>query len=170
MSKAEFLTKLRESLSGLAPADINTSMEFYSEIIDDRMEEGLSEEEAVACLGSIDDIRDKVLEAVPITKIVKEKIKPGKPMGALAVILLIIGFPLWFPLVIAGSAITFTIYLVFWILILCLIVVNFSALICGGALCTHQLLPAECSSLESDWHRLAWRYCSSTHLRDWQNF
>ena len=134
MSKAEFLTKLRESLSGLAPADINTSMEFYSEIIDDRMEEGLSEEEAVACLGSIDDIRDKVLEAVPITKIVKEKIKPGKPMSALAVILLIIGFPLWFPLVIAGSAVTFTIYLVFWILILCLIVVNFSALICGGAL------------------------------------
>lgn len=110
MSKAEFLTKLRESLSGLAPADINTSMEFYSEIIDDRMEEGLSEEEAVACLGSIDDIRDKVLEAVPITKIVKEKIKPGKPMGALTVILLIIGFPLWFPLVIAGSAVTFTIY------------------------------------------------------------
>ena len=38
MSKAEFLTKLRESLNGLAPADINTSMEFYSEIIDDRMD------------------------------------------------------------------------------------------------------------------------------------
>ena len=77
MSKAEFLTKLRESLNGLAPADINTSMEFYSEIIDDRMEEGLSEEDAVACLGSIDVIRYKVLEAVPITKIVKEKIKTG---------------------------------------------------------------------------------------------
>ena len=44
MTKAEFLGRLRDSLNGLSPADINTSMEFYSEIIDDRMEEGLSEE------------------------------------------------------------------------------------------------------------------------------
>jgi uncharacterized membrane protein len=48
MGKQEFLTRLGKALSGLPREDIEERLNFYSEMIEDRMEEGLSEEEAVA--------------------------------------------------------------------------------------------------------------------------
>ena len=48
MSKTEFLTELKKALEGLPEEDIEKSLEYYSEMIDDRIEDGLSEEEAVA--------------------------------------------------------------------------------------------------------------------------
>ena len=46
MSKQEFLEQLRRGLSGLPREDIEERLKFYSEMLEDRMEEGLSEEEA----------------------------------------------------------------------------------------------------------------------------
>ena len=48
MGKQEFLAQLRKGLQGLPQEDIEERLTFYSEMIDDRMEEGLSEEEAVS--------------------------------------------------------------------------------------------------------------------------
>ena len=56
MRKQEFLAKLRKGLSGLPQDDIEERLIFYSEMIEDRKEEGLSEEEAVAAIGSVDEI------------------------------------------------------------------------------------------------------------------
>ena len=56
MLKQEFLAQLRDALCGLPQRDIDERLTFYSEMIDDRMEEGLSEEEAVAAVGSVDEI------------------------------------------------------------------------------------------------------------------
>ena len=47
MRKQEFLTELRKGLSGLPQDDIEERLSFYSEMIDDQIEEGLAEEEAV---------------------------------------------------------------------------------------------------------------------------
>ena len=47
MNKELFLSSLRESLDGLSGEDIAERLAFYSEAIDDRMEDGLTEEEAV---------------------------------------------------------------------------------------------------------------------------
>ena len=46
MSKQEFLEQLRRGLPGLPREDIEERLKFYSEMLEDRMEEGLSEEEA----------------------------------------------------------------------------------------------------------------------------
>ena len=62
------------SLKGRSEADINKSVDFYEEMIEDRIEDGIPEEEAVSALGSIDEIKGKILEEIPIAKIVKEKI------------------------------------------------------------------------------------------------
>ncbi len=43
MNKQAFLTQLRKGLSGLPQEDIEERLAFYSEMIDDRIEEGLSE-------------------------------------------------------------------------------------------------------------------------------
>ncbi|MBR5538496.1 MAG: hypothetical protein IKU61_01205 [Clostridia bacterium] len=47
MNKQEFLEELRKGLSGLPKEDVRERLNFYGEIIDDRIEEGLTEEEAV---------------------------------------------------------------------------------------------------------------------------
>lgn len=51
MTKREFLEMLNERTSRLGEAERNRLLEYYGEIIDDRMEEGLAEDEAVAALG-----------------------------------------------------------------------------------------------------------------------
>ena len=74
MSKQEFLVQLRKGLSGLPQDDIEERLTFYSEMIDDRMEEGFSEEEAVSQIGSVDEIVSQIIADIPIMKIAKEKI------------------------------------------------------------------------------------------------
>ena len=44
MSKQEFLAALEEGLSGLPREDVDERLGFYSEMIDDRMEDGLPED------------------------------------------------------------------------------------------------------------------------------
>ena len=42
MNKQEFLAHLRKGLSGLPQNDIEKRLNFYGEMLEDRMEEGLS--------------------------------------------------------------------------------------------------------------------------------
>ena len=56
MTKNEFISRLRTRLSGLPKDEIEERLAFYSETIDDRIEDGLTQEEAVADLGDVDDI------------------------------------------------------------------------------------------------------------------
>ena len=56
MSKQDFLTELRKGLSGLSRDEIEERLTFYSEMILYRMEEGLSEEDAISEIGSVDEI------------------------------------------------------------------------------------------------------------------
>ena len=55
MNKQEFLKNLRSSLSNLPQEEIEERIIFYSEMIDDRIEEGLSEEEAVSAVSTVDE-------------------------------------------------------------------------------------------------------------------
>jgi len=65
MSKADFLAALAAELRDLSREDIARSLEYYSEMIDERMEEGLSAQEAVAALGSPEAIGQEILKALP---------------------------------------------------------------------------------------------------------
>ena len=56
MTKNEFTIRLKKLLGGLPQEDIEKSIDFYSEMIDDGIEDGMSEEEAVAAIGDIEDI------------------------------------------------------------------------------------------------------------------
>ena len=63
MKKQEFLDELKKALWALPEADQKNSLEYYAEMIDDRMEDGLSEEEAVAAIGDLDEIVDALTMA-----------------------------------------------------------------------------------------------------------
>ncbi|MBQ2191559.1 MAG: DUF1700 domain-containing protein, partial [Clostridia bacterium] len=73
MLKQEFLNALREGLNGLPEADIEERIAFYGEMIDDRIEEGLSEEEAVKEIGTVEEGVQQIVEETPLTRRVKEK-------------------------------------------------------------------------------------------------
>lgn len=118
MRKEEFLQNLRESLSGLPQNDVEERIAFYAEMIDDRMEEGLSEEEAVAAVGSVSDIVLQVVDEYPFPDLIKVRIRSRKKMSALTIVLLVLGSPVWASLLIAAAAVVFSLYVVLWSVII----------------------------------------------------
>ena len=138
MLKQEFLNALREGLNGLPEADIEERIAFYGEMIDDRIEEGRTEEEAVYEIGPVDEVVRQIVEETPLTRLVKEKIKPKRKMRAWEIVLLILGFPLWFPLLAAAGAVVLALYVTLWSLVIALwaievaFIVSAVALLCGA--------------------------------------
>ncbi len=120
MSKQEFLTRLRKGLSGLPKNVIEEHLTFYGEMIDDRMEEGLSEEEAILQIGSVDDIVSQIVADIPLTKPVNGKINLKKRLQAWEIVLLILGSPIWISILIAAFAVVLSVYVVLWSLIVAL--------------------------------------------------
>lgn len=114
MNKAEFLDALRKALTGLPKDEVEQRIEFYSEMIDDRIEDDLSEEEAVLDIGSIDEIVDQITADIPLGRLVKERIKPKKKLSGWNITLIILGFPVWLPLLAAVFAIAAAVYAVIW--------------------------------------------------------
>lgn len=117
MTKVEFLKELRSKLNGLPEQDIDDRIGFYHEMIADRMAEGKTEEEAVAEIGSVDDVVRDIARETPLRKIVKERCKPKRRIRGWEVALIILGFPLWFPLVVTGFVLALVGYLLTWVLV-----------------------------------------------------
>lgn len=135
MSKQEFLTQLRKGLSGLPQNDIEERLMFYSEMIEDQMEDGVSEEEAVSTIGSVDEIVAQVVAQTPLVKIAKERIKSKRRLRAGEIVLLVLGSPIWLSLGIAAIAIILSLYILLWATIVCLwsVFASFAACSVGGA-------------------------------------
>ena len=142
MTKQEFLERLQKSLSGLSDNEANERRQFYSEMIDDRMEDGLSEAEAVAAMGSAEEIAAQILgENLPPPSPPSPPSPPPTPSKrswrAWEIALLVLGFPLWFPLLLAGAGILLSLYAVLWSVILALYaaVIGLAAGALGGIVC-----------------------------------
>jgi uncharacterized membrane protein len=120
MERLDFLLQLRERLSCLPQDDMEERLTFYNEMIDDLMEEGLSEEEAVAQIGNVDEIVSQILQDTPLSTLVKERIKPKKRLKPWQILLLAVGSPLWFSLLMAALAVAISLYAVLWVLVICL--------------------------------------------------
>lgn len=120
MDKIDFLYELQQKLAGLPEDDISRSLDYYAEMIDDRIEEGMTEQQAVADLGNIDDIVRLILADIPLKKLVKEKVKPRRTLNAWEIVLLILGSPIWLSLLIAAFAVVLSIYVSLWAVIIAL--------------------------------------------------
>ncbi len=131
MRKQDFLAQLRKGLSGLPREDVEERLAFYGELIDDHMEDGLSEEEAVAAVGTIDEIITHVVADTPLLKVAKERLKSKRQLRAWEIMLLALGSPLWLSLGIAAVAVILSLYISLWSVIVSLWAV-FGSLI-GGA-------------------------------------
>ena len=117
MNKLEFLSALRKSLSGLPKQDVEERPEFYSEMIDDRIEEGCEEEDAVSRIGDVDEISKQIISDIPLSRIAKERVKPKRRITTWEIVLIVLGSPIWLTLAIAALAVVLAIYVVLWSLI-----------------------------------------------------
>ena len=114
MTKMQLLMSLHDRLSGLPRDEVEQRLSFYSEMIEDRMEEGLSEEQAVAAIGNVNEIATQIIADIPFTSIVKEKMKSNKRLKTWEIVLLAISSPIWLSLLIAAFAVVLSVYVVLW--------------------------------------------------------
>ena len=114
MNKREFLELLAKELVGLSEKDIEESLNYFGEMIDDRIDDGISEEDAVASLGSPEDAAKQILMDMPLSKVVKAKIKPKRKLSAWEIVFLCVGSPIWGSLLITALAVVFSVYVAIW--------------------------------------------------------
>ncbi len=146
MMKKMFLERLKLRLSHLSKDEQEERISFYSEMIEDRIEDGLTEEEAVKSIGSIDELTKEVINDDEINfdkkqigirekknnflKTIKEK------KSSRNILLIVLGFPIWFPLLISGIAVLFSLYIVGWSIIVSLwaVVLALAVSFIGGSI------------------------------------
>ena len=106
MTKGEFLHELRERLASLPEEDIDRTVYYYSEMIDDMTEDGKTEQEAIDELESVDEIAQRIISETPNRAPAQNTVQQTKPKSGLVIlILLVVLFPVWIGIFIAAWAI-----------------------------------------------------------------
>ena len=114
MTKLEFLEELRVRLAGLTQKDIDASIDYYSEMIDDRIEDGMSEDEAVAAVGTPKEAAEQVLNEIPLKELIKNRMRPTRTLRVWEIVLLILGAPIWLSLLAGALVVAVSLYAVLW--------------------------------------------------------
>lgn len=117
MCRQEFLCSLNSILCNYPSNEVEKCLEYYNECISDRMENGMSEEEAVADLGDIYSIADNIKMEMPITTLVRQKVVASrdseesvpKKRSAPRTVFMIIGIIFALPFIIAFLGIIFAV-------------------------------------------------------------
>ena len=133
MNKKEFLEELEKRLQALPKEEIQERLEFYSEAIDDRVEEGLTEEQAIEQIGTLDEITWDIVKKTPLVTLVKEKVKPKHRIRPWEIVLICVGFPLWFPLLITAFVLLLVAYMLAWVLVIVTYSVELAVSVSGVA-------------------------------------
>lgn len=118
MNKREYLEKLRRALGQMPSEELEKQIAYYEELISDMCEEGLSEEEATARLGEPSAVAEDLLAALPLGTLVRTRIRSRSRPSALVIALLVLGFPLWFPLLVSAGAVVLSLLVTLWALVL----------------------------------------------------
>ena len=87
----------------------------------------MSEEQAVAMLGNVDEIAAQILQSAPDVP------KAGKGRRVWMIVLLVLGSPVWLSLLIAALAVAASVFVVLWSLAASMYAVELSLAVCGPA-------------------------------------
>ena len=129
MNKTEFTDALRRALGKLPSYEVEQSIAFYSEMIDDRVEDGMSEADAVAALGPVGAIAAQIIAETPV--IPKAIAKANTGSRTLNVVLLVVFSPIWVPVALALVMAALMVYLSIWMVIVALWATVVALLLCG---------------------------------------
>lgn len=117
MNKQQFLDALRRGLSQLPVEEIEKQTAYYSELIDDMMEDGMTEYEAVSRLGSVQEIYENILQDMPLPLLVRTRAKPRGGWTTLSIVLIVLGFPIFFVVFMCLMAAALVLYVSIWALV-----------------------------------------------------
>lgn len=112
MNKAYFLDSLEQNLGSLSREERFKFISYYDEIIEDYIEDGYSEKDAVKKVGDPLIVAQNILKE-PREKKVKVLSKSGKIFIGF---LIILGFPLWGSLLLTGILLILSGYIIIWCL------------------------------------------------------
>lgn len=129
MNKTDFLVALRSKLGKLPGYEVEQSIAFYAEMIDDRMEDGMSEQDAVAALGPVQEIATHIITEMP--PIPKAIAKADTGSRTLNIVLLAVFSPFWVPIALTLAITAFAIYLSIWLVILSLWLTIIALILCA---------------------------------------
>ncbi len=125
MNKTVFLDRLDGLIRTLPYEERRATLDYYTEMIEDLIEEGKTEEEAVAALGEAEALAEQILKTAEIQGTETETDTDSKPeqqkknkMSAGTIVLLVAGSPLWISLAVSALAIILSLYIVLWSLVI----------------------------------------------------
>lgn len=108
MNKKHFERLLARKLRSLPRQERQASLNYYAEMIQDRIEKGMSEEAAVSQMGDVDEIAAQIC--------CNESETPKKHAGITfwQILLLILGSPIWLSVLIVLLAVALSGFAVLW--------------------------------------------------------
>lgn len=123
MTGNEFITSLSARLQGIPENERQKALDWYSELICDRMEE-MPEADAVSGIGSVDEIADEILSqyrqnttAVHSSDSTEPQSRRSPDKGvntALVIFAAAVLSPIWLPLLIVGLSLAFVAVVLVW--------------------------------------------------------
>ena len=124
MTKLEFSSTVRSRLAGLPENDVQKAIDFYVEAINDRMDDGLTEEQAIAAIGTPEEVADRILMDTPLPTLVRAQAetKPKRRWRAWEIILIVLGSPVWLPICLALGAVALSLAIAIVAIVLSIVV------------------------------------------------
>lgn len=136
MTRRLFLKALRFRISDLSEAEINERINFYNEIIDDKIEEGLTEDEAINEIGTPDEIAYQIRADLSASGIesatsndssasAKELAQSSSTRSPASqrvtqAVLILLGSPVWFSIVVSVFAVMLSAVVSLWAVVISL--------------------------------------------------
>ena len=145
MNKEQFMAALRHRLRYLPAEEVERSLSFYAESIDDRVEDGMSEWEAVAALGDVESIAREIETSLPLVTVVKERVKKEKHKTSggskwLWVLLIVLGCPIWLSVLAALAVSVLAVYVSLWVAVICVFIAPVVLFVVGLALLLYAIV------------------------------
>ena len=117
MNKTDFMLQLNNALhkAHVPQNEARDAVQFYAECVDERVEDGATEAEAIEGLGSIDSIVESVVADLPKAARGIGRLDSGNK--ALKVILLVLTFPVWGSILVSLALVAAALIAVLWSLL-----------------------------------------------------
>lgn len=109
MKRNEFINKIEDNLKAFDQSEINEIINYYNEIIADKMDLGLTEDEAINSLGDVKDITNEIKTNILMKRTNK---KSTNSLKNFLIILGICSTPILLPIGITFAVLYFTLYIV----------------------------------------------------------
>lgn len=117
MTKQEFLDELKYQLSGLASFDSRHLLKHYEQRIDENIESGMSEEEAVSSLGTVMQVANRAILKCSLKNIKEHRKNHRKHRSVGQWFIFILTSPLWISVQLAIALLVAAVFLLVWLLV-----------------------------------------------------